>query len=247
MKSTTYQYQKQEQTRKRGEVANRRLQNILESASGEVKKFAEKRIGAERVLPEDRDLRLWQVSEIFYLREVGCVTGEKAPRRGYSQSQHPGSRETICRRADHPNLSLPDPGGTVQFDPLLRPSEGFHALFHPVGLELNQKPLYGLPVAWIVREVPNGRHGVVERPSGLEVVPEGRWGPLSDLTLSGGLLLPAACLRACARLWASMARRVVRVSWCLTCRSISDFSSSSTAQFEPGQGMGLFGRKALGV
>lgn len=83
MKSDTCRYQKQEKTRKKGEVANRRLQKTSESASGEVEKFAEKRIGAERVLPEDRDLRLWQVSEIFYLREVECVTGEEAPRRGY--------------------------------------------------------------------------------------------------------------------------------------------------------------------
>ena len=82
-----------------------------------------------------------------------------------------------------------------------RLSERFHALFHPVGLELNQKPLYGLPVAWIVREVPDGRHGVIERPRSLEAVPEGRWGPLGEPDPLWALLLPAACLRACARLW----------------------------------------------
>ena len=105
------------------------------------------------------------------------ATGEEAPRR--SQAALSGEYGDD-RRQDYPNLSLPDPGGTVQFDPLLRPSEGrrgaetgsgapfsaesvfpgvgypqglvtplraserlsegFHALFHPVGLELNQKP-----------------------------------------------------------------------------------------------------------
>ena len=95
---------------------------------------------------------------------------------------------------------------------------------------MNQKPLYGLPVAWIVREVPDGRWGPLSELDPLR-------GPVAPCGLSAGLCAPLgqhgpAC---CA------GELVSHLSLDLGLQLVLD------GPFELGQGVGLFGRKALGV